>query len=214
MWTQEIIWELRHGPGSADARTESLTEVLFPAIDGKHGMDRIRGLNPPRMLKTHLDASFFKRQLQGISPCPRFVYVLRDPKDVVVSYYYYHLNCMVDRGDKAELNSNWGDFFDHWIQGHMMFGSVFDHVAGWWGYRHHPRVTMITFEEIKRNHMRSVERLASFLDYSVSKSDMEAIVEETTFAAMKARPVESYGKYLLKAKEKASGVFFPSGDCW
>ena len=40
---------------------------------------------------------------------------------------------------------------------------------------------------------------------------MEAIVEETTFAAMKARPVESYGKYLLKAKEKACGVFFRQG---
>ena len=70
---------------------------------------------------------------------------------------------------------------------------------------------MINFEEIKRNHKRSVARLANFLAYNVSKSDVEAIVEETTFDAMKARPVESYGKFLLKAKEKASGVFFRQG---
>ena len=70
---------------------------------------------------------------------------------------------------------------------------------------------VITFEEIKKDHKKCVESIAKFLDCDIANCDIEKIVEDTTFDAMKARPLESYGNYLLKAGTEATDDFFREG---
>ena len=94
------------------------------------------------------------------------------------------------------------------MQGHIIHGGVFDHVVSWWKYQQNPRLLIITFEEMKLDHRKCVERIASFLKSDVSPSDMDAIANETTFDAMKARPPESYAMYLSGEESKS---FFREG---
>ena len=89
-----MIWLLIHGPGSADIREKSFDE-LFPYIELKipgvvDGYQDVQKLPDPRLIKTHLAAKFFQRQLQQNETCPRIIVVLRQPLDVLVSFYHFH----------------------------------------------------------------------------------------------------------------------------
>ena len=70
---------------------------------------------------------------------------------------------------------------------------------------------VITFEEIKKDHKKCVERIAKFLDCDIANSDIDKIVGDTTFDAMKTRPLGSYGNYLLKVGTEAAVDFFREG---
>ena len=133
---------------------------------------------------------------------------MRDPKDVVVSFFHYHNKNIAVNNEKAQLISKWEYFFDHWMQGHIIHSGVFDHVVSWWKYQQNSRLLIITFEEMKRDHRKCVERIASFLKSDVSPSDMDAIANETTFDAMKTRPPERYAVYFSGESSKS---FFREG---
>ena len=74
----------------------------------------------PRLLKSHeyLDPRY-----------PKVIYIVRDPRDVAVSYYHYLIRC--GRFDKGQ---DWGDYIARFIAGRLdSYGSWGDHVGGWLG---------------------------------------------------------------------------------
>lgn len=89
---QEIVWSIIHGPGAADKREKSMDEV-FPFMElsafGADGLELLKTLPNPRLIKTHLQAKFFKRQLEGHSPCPKIIVIIRNPKDTLLSFFLF-----------------------------------------------------------------------------------------------------------------------------
>ena len=212
-WVQEIIWELYHGPDAADTRTESFEGKLFPWIDHKDAIDQINNMPPPRLFKTHFNGTFFRRQLEGKSPCPKIIYIMRNPKDNIVSYYHFHrLHEMHVACTKPELIATWDDFFKLYKKGQIRFGDIFDHVASWRKYFGHPRILFLSYEELKKDHKGSVKKIADFLDYKRTEEELDQIVQNTTFEAMKARPVHLYAEYMRIGEEKTDEKFFRKGQ--
>ena len=211
-WVQEIIWELRHGSGSADTRTESFDGV-FPWIDHKEGIDQIKDMVPPRLLKTHFNASFYHRQLEGRSPCPKFIHIIRNPKDTILSYYHHHrLFVMQHSCTKPELIDTWDEFFEFYKKGQIRFGDLFDHAVGWRKHLGHPRILFLSYEELKLDHKGCVKKIADFLDCKRTEEELEKIVQNTTFEAMKARPVHLYAEFMRIGEEKTNERFFRKGQ--
>ena len=188
---QEIVYCLQHGPGASDRRDKPL-EILFPYMelqrpDGGSGLDIIKTLPRPRNIKTHLASNFFKRQLDGQSACPKFVVVLRNPKDVLTSYYHFH---KLWRGDFA-FPKDWDYFFGMFKEKRVAYGDYFDHTLGWWNYRNHPRVLVVKYEDMKKDAKGNIQKVGEFLEcQKYSNDDLDTIVNETSFNKMKSRPLK------------------------
>ena len=188
---QEIIYCLEHGPGASERREESL-DVVFPHMEFSlpeicSGLEAIKTLPVPRHIKTHLPVSYFRRQLESQSTCPKFVVVMRNPKDILTSYYRF---LKLWPGDLA-FPKDWSYFFGMFQEKRLEYGDCFDHMLGWWSYRNHSNVLVVTYEDMKRDSKGIIMKVGEFLGSpNYSDDDLEMIVFETSFNKMKTRPIE------------------------
>jgi len=63
---------------------------------------------------------------------------------VCVSYYYH----CIQIGSKYE-NMSFSEYFQHWINGEVSYGSYFDHVLSWWSHKDDANVTWMVYEHMK-----------------------------------------------------------------
>ncbi|EPY87069.1 sulfotransferase 1C4-like protein [Camelus ferus] len=97
----------------------------------------------PRTLKTHLPIQLLPPSL--LEKNCKVIYVARNPKDNMVSYYHFH------RMNKAlPAPGTWEEYFENFLTGKVCWGSWYDHVKGWWDARHQHRILYLFYEDMKR----------------------------------------------------------------
>jgi hypothetical protein len=129
------------------------------------------------VIKTHLDEAYVPH-----SDAARYVVVLRDPKEVLVSSYHFlpPLLGVADTLDPAD----WLDLFltsretgvEAWVE----------HTLGWWGVRDAPEVLVLFFADMKRDLPGAVDRIAAHLAVTLSSDERAAVIERSGLAWMKA----------------------------
>lgn len=82
----------------------------------------LKALKNPRLLATHLPYSHVPKQLQELK-C-KVIYVARNVKDQLVSYYNFHQTAKYLGGKKWD----WQEFLKLYEKGDLVYGSWFDHV--------------------------------------------------------------------------------------
>jgi hypothetical protein len=91
------------------------------------------------------------------SPDAKYLIVLRNPKDVCVSYYYFAKHVF-----QSDLDFH--DYFKRWITGEdVPYGDYFEAIQSYWEHRMDGNCTLITYEEMLANPRDSIVRIASFL---------------------------------------------------
>jgi hypothetical protein len=128
-----------------------------------------------RVIKTHLT-----RAHVPFVPEARYIVVTRDPKDCCVSGYHFLKSLVL--GPLMPSVAHWVDF---------MFSRDFpdawaEHVASYWPERHHPNVLFLTYEEMRADHMGAVRKIAAFMGVDLTLGELESVVRQSSFAAMKA----------------------------
>jgi Sulfotransferase domain len=107
-------------------------------------------LPSPRAFKSHL----VRERLPRIG---RFIYVVRNVKDVAVSYHHHAVSLM-----------GWDDDFDGFLKkfvaGKVPCGSWFDHLESWWPHRNDPNTLFMRYEDLVADLPRSVRRVAEFCE--------------------------------------------------
>lgn len=132
-----------------------------------------RGL---RVIKTHLPM-----QVLGHSPRGYYIWVVRDPKDVFVSSYRFIQSIMM--GPLMPSVDKWLDMF---LSSNAILGSWAEHAHGGWALRDEPNVLFLTFEEMKADGRRAIERMAKLLDVGLTQRELAAVVERSSFDYMKS----------------------------
>jgi hypothetical protein len=180
-WAMQICQQLAH---RGAAEFEHIHD-LVPWPDNMDG--RPIGLYDPaswcdsptglRVIKTHLGEAYVPR-----SKAARYVVVLRDPKEVLVSSYHFlaPLLGVADTLDPAD----WLDLFltsresgvEAWL----------DHSLGWWGLRDTPEVLVLFFADMTRDLPGATDRIAAHLAVTLSSDERDAVIERSGLAWMKA----------------------------
>ncbi|XP_028979738.2 cytosolic sulfotransferase 1 [Esox lucius] len=133
----------------------------------------------PRLIKTHLPVQLVPKSFWEQN-C-KVVYVARNAKDNVVSYFHF------DRMTKVEPEpGDWNNFLQRFMDGKMVYGPWYDHVTGWWEKKQtHSKIHYMFYEDMIEDMGRELDGLCSFLGLSPSVEEKERVIEGSHFDNMK-----------------------------
>jgi aryl sulfotransferase len=146
-----------------------------------------------RIVKTHLplDALVF-------SPRAKYLYIGRDGRDVVFSFYHHH--CQGNALWYELLNDTPGRvgppmpqpdpdirrYFRTWLEkdGYPIW-SLWENVLSWWAARDLPNVKLVHFNQLKADLPGEMRAIAAFLEIDIPEDRWDAIIEHCSFDYMK-----------------------------
>ncbi|NP_001132953.2 sulfotransferase family 1, cytosolic sulfotransferase 7 [Danio rerio] len=160
-------------------------ESCFPGMpSGTELADNLP--NSPRLIKTHLPVQLVPKSFWEQNS--RVVYVARNAKDNVVSYFHS------DRMNHGQPEpGDWNTFLEDFLKGEVVFGSWFDHVCGWWEKKKtYPNLHYMLYEDMAKDINGEVESLCTFLKLSRSDEEKNKIINSVQFDAMKQNKMTNY----------------------
>ena len=130
-----------------------------------------------RVIKTHFDWG-----LLPYSEDARYIMVIRDPKDIFVSSYFFLKDGVL--GPAMPSVDTWYNLF--LSEGFPIGGSWAANTAGYWAQRGRPNVLIVSFKSMKRDLKATVRRVAQFLEVEAPETLIDLACEKSSFEYMKA----------------------------
>jgi hypothetical protein len=142
-----------------------------------------------RVIKTH-----FRWEHVPYSPKAKYIIVIRDPKDVFVSSYYF----FIKNGPFKSTNMSAASLLELYLSDQFFMGGSWGvTTAAYWAQRDKPNVLVCSFKEMRRDLPGAVKRVAAFLGVHASPDVLQRVAEQSSFAYMKTIDDKfSTGKFL------------------
>lgn len=140
--------------------------------------------NPPssptglRVIKTHAPAKSVP-----INDAAKYITVIRDPKEVLVSMYHWAPQAFAFLGLQTGTPDDWIEKF---LKNQIPGGWWSEHTASWWALRNNPNVHIITFNDLKTDSNREIDRVCEFLGVDLNPAQRQQVIEKSSFDYMKA----------------------------
>lgn len=127
----------------------------------------------PRVIKSH---EYFDPRY------PRVVYIVRDPRDVTISYYHYQRKTHVI-ADDFSMN----EFVRRFVAGALSpYGSWGENVNSWLATRSDsPDFLLLRYEDMIERTVEALEQISSFLKLSRTPAELEQAVTRSSASEMR-----------------------------
>jgi len=179
-WTMQIAVQIAHR-GHAEFEHihdlvpwPELPERALFAIDVKNERPRNDSPTGLRVIKTHLPIG----DIPYVDSA-RYLCVVRDPKDVFVSSYFFIGSIA---GPFMPSLRTWLDIF---TSSAALEGGWGEHLDSFWQIHDRDNVLFLTFEEMKKDLSGAVDRIAKFMGVELTPDEHAAVVERSSFNYMK-----------------------------
>ncbi|MEP1094946.1 MAG: sulfotransferase domain-containing protein [Cyclobacteriaceae bacterium] len=135
----------------------------------------LREIKRPRILKSHhpFDARYKK-----------VIYIVRDPRDVLVSFYYFQIKF----GNEQDNQNNFNLFFENYVNGKIGdYGSWKTNIESWKTNKEKVNngLIFLRYEDILRDTKHSLNEIADFLEIKKSPERIDEVISLSSFANMK-----------------------------
>jgi hypothetical protein len=144
-----------------------------PLGDGSARLSAPTGL---RVIKTHLGMADIVYNSKA-----RYIWVVRDPKDVFVSGYHFLRS--VALGPLMPSVEKWLEVY---LSKDTYFGSWAEHLQGGWAHRDRENVLFLTYEEMRQDLRAAVERIAEHMKVDLTPEELDAVVRQSSYEHMKS----------------------------
>ncbi|KAG4154170.1 hypothetical protein ERO13_D03G041550v2 [Gossypium hirsutum] len=210
-WLRALVFSIinRH---SFDLRDHPLHKAnprelvpFFEAFIHKGGSTPfVDGIPSPRLLSTHLPYSLFPtRMIDDTSAC-HFVYICRDPRDVLVAKWHFANKLRPKELPPLSLEET----FDLFCKGVSHYRPFWDHSP--------KKVLFLKYEDVKKEPLGCVRKVAEFLGVPFTpeeenKEFVEQIVKQCSFESMSSQYVNKLDKKYRQSSISNSD-FFRKGE--
>jgi hypothetical protein len=135
--------------------------------------DQLLRQTRPRVLKSH---EYFDPRYKNL------IYIVRDPRDVAVSYYHYHIKTR-----RIEEEHPVDRFVARYVAGELdPFGSWGDNVGSWLGARAVTKgFLLLRYEDLLLEPARELNRIATYMELPASTERLNQIVEMSSAGTMR-----------------------------
>jgi Sulfotransferase domain len=211
-WMMQIVWQLiHHGKGEfdhihnvvpwPDAKLVGGPMMGNYAIPLDQATDWETAPERKRVIKTH-----FNWELLPYSEEARYIAVIRDPKDVFVSSYFFMKGSGMG-GAMPSVDTMYRLFL---ADKYMLGGSWPANTAGYWAQRHKANVLVVSFKSMKRDLEGTVRRVAGFLNVCAPDDVIREVCAKASFPYMK-RIDHKFGTFQV-IPWRAPSVMMRKGD--
>ena len=186
-WLAFLLANLLRPPGSQPLTLDTYLQHT-PDVNGAYfGTDTLQAfgkLPTPRIFLAH----------PTYDPVlPRVIYVLRDPRDVLVSYWHH------DRLTQRDFKLSLADFVrrdDHWP------GRWDEHVSGWLLTHHHPRLLVVKYEDLQHDTVTALQHVVDFVGLVHGVAELRQAAEDSRFDRMRSAEEQFGWKGVRAAKDE------------
>uniref|UniRef100_A0A3B4G276 Sulfotransferase n=1 Tax=Pundamilia nyererei TaxID=303518 RepID=A0A3B4G276_9CICH len=190
VWAQQIIISIHELDGN-QAKYSNNKERM-PWLEYKTPAEAEYTLLPsPRLFASHLPEHIMP---PGVKE-KKIVYVMRNPKDNVVSFYHFSSALAA-----VETPESFDQFFEWYITGNG---------KEWYLNRDQYNILFLTYEEMILDLKGSVKKICNFLGINLTEAAISQVVEKAKFENMKK---DSKANYEHMPPEKFSGKFLRKGN--
>ena len=167
-WMQMILYQL-----TTDGRMDF--DHLFDISPWVY-YSALREVSPvrtpqPRIIKSHDRYGRFTKGRRG-----RFIFVVRDGRDVCLSLFHHRRNF-------KRYDGSFDQHFDDFLKGTDY--NWFDHIRPWLENPSRLPITYVRFEDLKSNFTATVRRVAEACGIDVPEAAMARVLERCSFEYMK-----------------------------
>ncbi|OXB74358.1 UNVERIFIED_CONTAM: hypothetical protein H355_002423 [Colinus virginianus] len=203
VWMTEILSLIRSRGRPSWSQTV-LNSDRMPWFSTRLGLEAALSYPSPRLLTCHLPRHIFPKSFSHSTA--KVIYTLRDPRDVVVSYFYFCQMC-----NSYEDPVSFEQFLRDFLNGDLPHGSWFEHVRGWMQMKDRENFFFITYEELKQDLRGSVRCLCHFLGQDLDDDAISSVVQNASFTAMRQNPMCSSILLPADIMDQTKGQFLRKG---
>ncbi|XP_039962268.1 luciferin sulfotransferase [Bactrocera tryoni] len=200
-WTQELVWLLEHNLDFDAAKQEHLSErfpffefslFVHPEVKAELAAENSGDnkklefiehfsrsgyktldewpCNKRRFIKTHFPFSLLPPSVMQ-NKC-KVIYVLRNPKDVAVSYY--HLNRLFRT---QGYNGDFRRYWDYFSRGLNPWLPYYSHISEALEHRHLSNILILNYEDMVSDLRGVILKLAAFLNRKISTEGLKNLIQ-------------------------------------
>ncbi|XP_075847330.1 sulfotransferase 2A1-like [Microtus pennsylvanicus] len=156
-----------------------------PWVETKIGYPILTNQEGPRLISSHLPFHLFPKSF--FSSKAKMIYVIRNPRDVLVSgYFFFH---------KTNLVKNPGsllEYFEWFLKGNVLFGSWFEHTRAWLSMRKRDNFLLLSYEDLKQDTRGTIEKICDFLGKKLEKDELDLVLKYSSFQFMKENKMSNF----------------------
>ncbi|KAM3613915.1 uncharacterized protein V6R79_006992 [Siganus canaliculatus] len=183
-WMQEILPLVLNGGDLTPIQTIPNWDRV-PWLEETRLALVVNQLTSPRAFVSHFPYHLMPPSFH--SSKAKVIYVMRNPKDVLVSSFYFH-----QMASFLEDPGTFDEFMTKFLEGKVLFGKWTDHVKSWRHTELGDRIMYITYEEMFQDLPAALRRMSDFLGRNHSEEVIQKIAEHCLFKTMKANSMSNF----------------------
>jgi hypothetical protein len=169
-WTRFLVANLVYSDKNPDF---SNINELIPDPEAMPKRDLERAARP-RLIKSH---QYFDPRY------PKVIYIVRDPRDVVLSEYYFDIK-------RREISEGYPleQFVSRFVHGELNhpYGTWGENVATWLHTRRNsPRFLLVRYEALQSEAMHELDRIVEFLGIAATPQQLAFAIEQSSADRMR-----------------------------
>ncbi|KAM9461273.1 sulfotransferase family 5A, member 1 [Clarias gariepinus] len=204
-WMQEVVTLVSCKGDPIKSQTQP-NFFRAPWIEQCYSHDVLKRFQGSRVLTTHLPYKLLANALQDSKA--KVIYVARNPKDVIVSYYHFH-----NMAKFLKDPDTFSEFLTDFLEGRVYYGSWFDHVKGWTSNgRNFENFLYITYEDMWEDLHGALVKVSRFLQCPLLEDELISIQKSCSFNTMKENSMVNYTLIPQEIMDHTKGKFLRKGQ--